>query len=189
MTCGPWWSQPRPTIVADPPVKEEFIYLDSNPGWYQDPRKVSFCLFDINSFRFVHSSSTPIMSQPQNYYTYKSPWPATINDGRTISYSSPSDWPRTYRVNPNYRQGLHPPGQAQPTWNYGGYGYNQQYPYGYNQYSGYGQGFQGYGQGYGQQYGYNGGYNMQQWWPNYAQYMQQYTGQVSDHLLNDKTDK
>lgn len=44
MTCGPWWSHPRPTLVADPPVKEEFIYLDANPGWYEDPRKVSGCL-------------------------------------------------------------------------------------------------------------------------------------------------
>jgi len=39
--CGSGWPWTQhPVQVAAPPVKDEYIYLDSNPAFYPDYRKV-----------------------------------------------------------------------------------------------------------------------------------------------------
>ena len=61
------------------------------------------------------------------YHTYKDPYPATLNYPNALQLESRADWPKTYRLNPNYdpNQGIHPPGPvynadqtASQNWNY-----------------------------------------------------------------------
>lgn len=63
------------------------------------------------------------------YYTYKDPYPATLNHPNAVQLESKEDWPKTYRYNPNRysTQGIHPPApvynaqrQAVQSWYYGG---------------------------------------------------------------------
>jgi len=38
--CGGMWPWAHPIQLAQPPVKEEYIYLNENPGFYADTRQV-----------------------------------------------------------------------------------------------------------------------------------------------------
>ncbi len=49
---------------------------------------------------------------PTTCYTYKDPYPMSLNRSGAVQLKSKADWPRSYRCNPNHvsTQGIHPPG-------------------------------------------------------------------------------
>lgn len=66
---------------------------------------------------------------PTTYYTYKDPFPATVNHPNASQFETSADWPKTfrYRANKWTTKGIHPPAPVynanQPaplSWYYGG---------------------------------------------------------------------
>lgn len=52
-----------------------------------------------------------ILTMSTTYYTYKDPFPATLNHPDAVQLESTEKWPKKFRYNSNYArtQGIHPP--------------------------------------------------------------------------------
>lgn len=72
---------------------------------------ISSCAITCTCSSTISKDSKLIAMAAPTYYTYKDPFPATLNHPYAVQAESKADWPKSYRYNPNHTsmQGIHPP--------------------------------------------------------------------------------